>query len=340
MNPRHRRMLIPGLLIALMVVVVIAAVVDRADAADRGDLVMSDPRITESSGLAVSRTHEQLAYTVNDSGHDAEVFAIDLRTGEVVGVTTVEATFRDVEALALRDGTLWIADLGDNRGERDDAALFAIDEPGPTTATVSARRHPVALAGGPADVEALLAEPGTDRLHVVTKSMSMATLHAVSEADLAEDRVTVLEVERGGLPAMVTDGAWSPDGETIALLSYGTIWTLDPSDWSVVDRLTHPLSQSETLAFVDDTTVLVGREGRDSPLRRVELAIASSAPTPATIATAHTSGAGVAASASDRTVLLGGAGLLAAVALGAAGLVVGRGRRRSRRRTGTRRRVR
>ncbi|MET1134301.1 MAG: hypothetical protein ABWX60_12845, partial [Aeromicrobium sp.] len=124
MNPRRRRLLIPGLLVALIVVVLVASLVDRAEAAtDEPVAVLGDARITESSGLAVSSSHEGLAYTVNDSGNAAEVFAVDLATGDVVGVTTVRATFRDVEALALRDGTLWIGDVGDNRAERDDLAL-------------------------------------------------------------------------------------------------------------------------------------------------------------------------------------------------------------------------
>ena len=109
---------------ALLVVVLVAAITGRADGAEPGQPVDStvvsridDVRIKESSGLAVSTKHQDLAYTINDSGNAATVFAIRISTGDVVGTTTVRDpnwNWLDTEALALRDGTLWVADTGDN----------------------------------------------------------------------------------------------------------------------------------------------------------------------------------------------------------------------------------
>ncbi|MCD9155228.1 hypothetical protein [Aeromicrobium duanguangcaii] len=336
MNPRHRRLLIPGLLIALIAVVVVASLIDRADAAVAEPVTtLSDSRITESSGLAVSTTEDDLAYTVNDSGNAAEVFAVDLTSGAVVGVTTVRAEFRDVEALALRDGTLWIGDVGDNGRERDDLALYAIDEPGRTTATVDARRFPVSLEGGPADVEALLAPPSSDRLQVVTKTLAGAEVLTLSEGDLDDTRTARFRKTAEDLPALVTDGAYSPDGSRVALLSYGTLWSVDPTEWSVVGSGPLPsLEQSETVAFVSDGAVLVGSEGSDSPLYRLTLPTGEGATEGlATVptATAEPSSSTVPAttvaddSVDSRTLVLGGigvAGLLVLVVF----LVVRRGR--------------
>ncbi|WP_286931148.1 MULTISPECIES: hypothetical protein [Aeromicrobium] len=332
MNPRRRRLLIPGLLVALIVVVVVTSLIDRADAAtDKPVAVLGDARITESSGLAVSSAHDGLAYTVNDSGNAPEVFAVDLSSGDVVGVTTVRADFRDVEALALRDGTLWIGDVGDNRAERDDLALYAIDEPGRASATVAAQRYPVALAGGPADVEALLAPPDSDRLHVVTKAVGDAAVMTLDTGDLDTRSTTEFEATASGLPALVTDGAFSPDGSRVALVSYGSLWTIDPADWSIVGSgPLPPLEQAETVAFVDDDddAVLVGTEGADSPLYRLDLPVGSaSAGGPATVATSvpepsvSPASAEVAAASSTgvavdtRTVVLGGLGVAALAVL-------------------------
>ena len=95
MNPRHRRLLIPGLLITLLVVVLLASLVGRAGATTaRQDsagatvaCTVDDPRIDEQSGLAVSAAYPGTAYVVNDSGSDAEVDALDRATCDVVGVT-------------------------------------------------------------------------------------------------------------------------------------------------------------------------------------------------------------------------------------------------------------
>ena len=84
-------------------------------AAPRADFRIDDARITESSGLALSRAHPHTVWTVNDSGDSARVFAVDTRTGRTVGVHTFDAPVRDVEALAITpQGRMLVADIGDN----------------------------------------------------------------------------------------------------------------------------------------------------------------------------------------------------------------------------------
>lgn len=287
-NPRHRRWLIPGLLIALIVVVVVAALTGRADADTAAPVVrIGDSRITESSGLAVSAKDPDLAYTVNDSGHAPIVFAIDLTTGAVVGTTRLAARPADVEALALAGGTLWIADLGDNAGVRTDTALYAIDEPGRASGTVRPRRYGLDVPDG-ADVEALLAAPDGD-LFVVTKGLAGGSVYAVT--GLSPGGSAGLRHVADGLPSLVTDGAVSPDGRRVALLTYLSIVTVDARDWDIVGSQALPsgLEQAETLAFLpgDRDRVLVGSEGRDSPLFAVTLDPASDQgpPSVATVST-------------------------------------------------------
>jgi len=280
MNPRRRRLLIPGLLIILLVVAAIASLSDRAHAAGADDPMsrMSDPRITESSGLAVSRAHPDLAYTINDSGHELVVYAVRLSTGETVGarrITGVQPV--DPEALGLRDGTLWIADTGDNAKQRGQAALISTPEPGPGDGAAAGTAHPIALER-PADIETLLIDPdGT--MYLVTKATSEGVVYRFDTPTAGRQ----VRVERMDLaaPAGVTDGAFSPDGSKIALLSYlgGTV--LDATDWRPLRSFTlPPLEQYETLAFLDDWSVLIGQEGANSPLRR----IAASPPTASLLA--------------------------------------------------------
>ncbi|MFD1859185.1 hypothetical protein EHW97_02700 [Aeromicrobium camelliae] len=266
MNPRHRRMLIPGLLIALLVIVAVASLTGRADASEPVSTI-GDPRITESSGLAVSAAHDDLAYTLNDSGHEPLVFAVRISTGDTVGVTRLAGVdVVDPEAIALHAGRLWVADTGDNAATRNDIALLAFDEPGPGDHVVRPDRHPVRLEES-ADVEALLIQPRDGSIFLVTKSIGAADVYRA-------DATTPLNFQRTDLvaPPVVTDGAFAPDGSSIALVSYLGIHVLDPVSWEVRASLPlPPLEQAESLAFVDPGTVLVGSEGSDSPLFAVAL---------------------------------------------------------------------
>ena len=285
MNPKYRRLLIPGLLVALIVVVVVASLARDASADEQApSLVLSDPRITESSGLAISREHPNLAYTVNDSGGESEVYAVDLVSGKTVGVTKVAAQFQDVEALALFDQKLWIADVGDNAGRRLTTTLLQIAEPGRGNRSVSAKQFKIELQGGPADVETLLIEPTSGTLQLVTKGICAGSVFAAKIGDLRTDRVTTFEQIADSAPGLVTDGAYSPDGSNVALLTYVSLVTVDPKTWQSVGSQALPeLSQPETVDFLTQTRLLVGSEGANSALK--EVALAPTADTAETVAT-------------------------------------------------------
>ncbi|WP_229054896.1 esterase-like activity of phytase family protein [Aeromicrobium sp. Leaf350] len=275
MNPRHRRLLIPGLLIALLVVVVVATVTGRADAATGGSVActLTDDRIDEQSGLAVSATHPDTAYLVNDSGSDAEVYAVDLATCEVVGVTEIEdVPWRDPEALALDgDGTLWIADTGDNDAVRDDARLYSLPEPGREDDSVRPDVHPVAFETGREDVEALLVDPTSSAKWVVTKGWTGGELLAMPDA-LPTDEVSTATSTGVTMPILVTDASMTPDGHYAVVRTYlGATLHDVRDDFAEVGTIQLPAqSQGETIAVEPSgTTVLVGSEGVGEPLHRL-----------------------------------------------------------------------
>ncbi len=284
MNPRHRRLLIPGLLIALLVVVVIASLAGRSEAAEASDpqqvSVIDDPRIVEASGMAASVKFDDLVYVMNDSGEAQMIYAVRVSSGAVVGATTVtNGQWKDSEALSIDgDGTLWVADTGDNLVDRDDAALYSIEEPGEGDRTVTAQRYPVSYEGGAQDVEALLVEPGTGAKYLVSKSFVSATVYALPDELSASDNVAQ-PVARA--PAAVTDGAFTPDGSRVLLRTYADVRELDPGDWSEIRSIGTPaVQQGETLAAESgNRTFLIGSEGASSPLIRVAIP-PGTAPTP------------------------------------------------------------
>ena len=79
-----------------------------------------DQRIDESSGLAASGDR---LWTVNDGGSRLRVFELD-RSCRVLRTVGAAIDPYDVEDLArAADGTLWLADTGDNELDRSTVAV-------------------------------------------------------------------------------------------------------------------------------------------------------------------------------------------------------------------------
>ncbi len=284
MNPRHRRLLIPGLLIALLVIVLLSSLTHKAEGAESAPDVVStldDPRITESSGLVVSKDDPDLAYTINDSGSTAMIYAIQLSTGATVGTSTLAADLVDTEALSIdREGALWIADTGDNRAVRSDVALYSTPSFARTnSAATSVLRYPISYPGGPLDVEALVINPVTDQKFLISKGLLGGTVCEVPDqlVEGKDNRVSALE---GDIPGIITDAAFTPDGRFVVARDYSEAFVLDAATWEIVASQDLPSAeQGETLAFeASGSSFLVGSEGTGSALTRIPF----TTPTPKT----------------------------------------------------------
>lgn len=285
MKPGRRRLLIPGLLIALLIVVVLAAAIRQADAATTPTPVpviattevasIDDPRITESSGLAASEAHPGIAYTINDSGHAARVYAIEIATGEVVGVTTVRnVRWRDTEAMALSKGTLWISDAGNNRDSRDDFAVYAMKEPGRGDHVAGAIRHPVRFSVGPINIEAMAVVNG--RIELYNKGWPNGA-GFVLPPKLATGAPNVAQVTGHVAPAFATDAGTTPDGRYVLVRTPASVEVRDATTWRLLraDAIP-PHERGETLTVESSgRSYLIGNEGSGSKLRRVGLSPAS-----------------------------------------------------------------
>lgn len=141
---------------------------------------VSDPRLDELSGLAVSVRNRGLLYAQNDSGDQARFFALDARTGAVVAECHVPgAQNHDWEDLATGNSaagrpSVWLADIGDNDRQRASVQLYRVDEP-----TVAGGRCQVGqpdvwqlrYPDGAHDAESLIVQPGTGRAYLVTKEL-------------------------------------------------------------------------------------------------------------------------------------------------------------------------
>jgi len=234
---------------------------------------MHDPRIVESSSLVVSSVDPGLAYTANDSGDGADIYTIDINTGDTVAVTTLAGVDpTDAEAMAPGPGgTLYFADIGDNSATRRGVTVYWIDQPAATDATVDPQSATLVYPGGARDAETLLVDPASGRLFLVSKELFGGTIFA-APSRLSTDHTNRLQPV-GTAPSLVTDGAFLPSGQVV-LRTYTSAVVYDPSSWTALSSTTLPEQpQGESIAALPPgpAEVLVGSEGVDSAVYEVRL---------------------------------------------------------------------
>jgi hypothetical protein len=256
---------------------------------------ITDPRLPELSGL-VALTDKLLA--INDGGDRLTFYVLDTRC-RVVDVRTAPVDPYDPEDLAVaRDGTVWVADTGDNHGERATVALLAMRPDG------SSGVYRLAYPDGPHDVEALLLAPDGMPYLVTKEVLGASAVYRLVAALVANGTVGLVKVAAvsmtlTGTPGgpvgragqlMVTGGAVSSDGRLLTLRTYtdAYVWPLTGSDVPAAlaatpVRIALPESpQGEAVTFsTDGRNLIVGSEGTPSDLTVVPLP-ADTVPTVAT----------------------------------------------------------
>lgn len=135
---------------------------------------LSDTPVTESSGVVESRTRDGVWFTHNDRGDDAVIYAFDL-AGKLIETHEVKgAEHEDWEDIAAapcpRGGEcLYIGDIGDNDDERPSITVYVAKEPAEGKSAKVVERWTGIYDDGPHDAEALLVNPCTGRVHIITK---------------------------------------------------------------------------------------------------------------------------------------------------------------------------
>jgi hypothetical protein len=236
--------------------------------------------ITESSGMATASSGDTF-YTHEDSGAPPQFFAVSL-AGELLATYTLAGVdARDWEDMARAQGSLFFADIGDNRAARDRGVLVH-QVPEPTTtddAALTPTSFRLRYDDGPHDAEAVLVHPRTGRIHVVTKLA--ADVYAAPE-QLDPTRPNALtRVGEASVRSPVTGGDIAPDGSRVALRTYTALyeWPLDGDDVGAAlagEPVITPLpttQQGEAVTYIGDgTAVLITTEGENAPVHRVPAA--------------------------------------------------------------------
>lgn len=217
---------------------------------------LSTSTLDEVSGMAASHRFAGTLWVHNDGGNSAALHAIDLDGQSQGSWSVLGAENRDWEDLATGPCAvqgqpctcLYLADVGDNDGERDEALIYRLPEPdlGATSSggQITEREELwFAYPDGPHDAEAVLVHPDTGEVLVVTKAGVGETLTGVFsfpgvplEPRPQGDPVTLALVawlDLADLNAQqdaVTGGAVSPRGRRIVLRTDGDALIFDVPD--------------------------------------------------------------------------------------------------------------
>ncbi len=264
-----------------------------ADLAVKAELAatLQDPRINESSGLALGIRNPSVFWTVNDSGGGPFLFAFNEK-GQTLARLEIEgaANFDWEDIASGRDASgkpcLFIGDIGDNLMCRARIEIYQIEEPQiDTTAGQPAEKKlsgiTVLKASYPDtchNAESLLCHPQTGRLLIITKTdHGGCDVYALPEKLDAAEVMTMTKVAGFQLPPLARSGkrpidncmstaaSFSRDGGRIALSTYCSIyvWAVEPAA-SLADslaaafakkpqRIVQPLTrQNEAVCFSAD----------------------------------------------------------------------------------------
>lgn len=276
---------------------------------------IKDDRITESSGLAKSVKFPGIWWTTNDSNDSARIFGVD-KNGEVRAVLTFEAEVRDVEALAIsKDGRIYVGDIGDNEGVRDQIHVYSMAEPEKLeNQQVRFRQYDFEYPDGAHNAETLMIHPRNDRLYVVTKEQKKGGLYAAPEV---ASREGVNKLKRvGDMPALATDGTFMPDALRIVVRTYLSMTAMTWSSPKPYATVQLPIAQGESLAIgPTDNTVVAGSEGSNSAVYQVQVPPRKAAVPPKATTKPANTGAGDTEAESGGTLrwILLGAGVFALI---------------------------
>lgn len=252
---------------------------------------LSDDRLTEISGMALSRQHPDVVWMHNDSSGGPLLFAVSLKDCSTIATIRISGSAaRDYEGMAIgtnRSGrdVIWLGDIGDNRDSWPYVEVVRIREPRVLRdRTVSGTAFHFTYEDGPHNAEALLAH-GT-QLWVVSKQLASGSVYRLPDP-LQRGAVNVA-ARIGEAEGLVTDGAVTADGARYALRDYWTAWVFDglPMGEPAQEVPLPPQEQGEAMTWTADGSALIIASEGDRRLLRVLVAGDAGAAGPATTAPA------------------------------------------------------
>ncbi len=197
--------------------------------------------IKESSGIVKSGKYKNVFWTHSDSGNTARIFPITENGKNILpenskkyrGIRLKGAVNTDWEDIAADNrGNLIIADFGNNFKTREILSLYIVQEPDPYKDSVTEDCKRIRFFY-PGEIENLTLKSrfnaealfwSINKLYVLTKQENGNTrLYRFDSLDTEKNNPLTL-LDTFNIHGQVTGADSSPDGKTIAVLTYNSIW--------------------------------------------------------------------------------------------------------------------
>lgn len=238
---------------------------------------LADERLTEISGMAMSRQHPDIVWMHNDSSGGPLLFAVSTTSCKTVATIRVSGSdARDYEGIAVgtnRKGrdVIWLGDIGDNNDSWPNVEVVRIREPRKLRdRTVVGRTFRFTYEDGPHNAEALLAH-GT-QLWVVSKQLASGSMYRLP--DPLQRGTVNIATRIGEAEGLVTDASMTTDGTRYALRDYWTTWvfTGQPMGEPAQQIPLPAQEQGEAMTWTADGSALLLASEGDRRLLRVAVA--------------------------------------------------------------------
>ena len=266
-------------------------------------IALHAPRaLTENSSASMSVRQPGVFFSINDSGNDALLFALDTTGADRGNWRVVGANNVDWEATAIGPcgaaSCVYIGDTGDNDAMRQSRTIYRLAEPDalppgthPKLGQLSAEALPFRYQDAPHDVEAMYVPPNGDVVLITKRPMIVRLGHYRAalvfrlssslwgrKTPAVATLVDSLPIVPGSAPfRLITDAALSPDAKHLAVRTYAQVYIFATDSLtgavdhavapSVCDLTTLSEYQGEGVTWANNTGRLVfTSEGKKAPL--------------------------------------------------------------------------
>ena len=238
----------------------------------------------ENSGIVRSRSRDDLFWMQNDSGDEPRIYPVrrdgtvfnSERYAETAGTFIGGAINVDWEDIAVMgDGTIIVADVGNNPNNRRDLVLYFVDEPAADAGRTTYRKkvffrfpdqpaYPAPQDDFNYDCEAVFSIG--EAIYFLSKNRSNTATKVYRLTDFTPGETHDLELlEEFPIDGMAVGADALPDGSRVVVVTYDTLWLFDVRDPDrplshPIGRLPYTAEQVEAVCFDGPERVLFADE--------------------------------------------------------------------------------